>query len=306
MTTKPTTAYLMTYVSERCGANCAFCAQARESGSDLSMLSRIEWPQYLLSSVLQALDEKGSAFGRICLQTLNFSGFEEVVTGLCDRILLRSKVPLSVCTPPLTRPYLERLHALGVDRICFALDASTPHLFEMMKGRAARGPYSWSQHWAALSEALQVFGAGKVTTHLIVGLGETEEELLGVVQRLKDLGILASLFAFTPLPGTKMAGHPRPSLSSYRKVQLGRYLIDEGISRIEKMGFEKGALKEAGCASSFLYRVWASGAPFQTCGCQGCNRPFYNETPRGPMYNYSRPLTDVEIEKAITEVGLEE
>ena len=29
-----------------------------------------------------------------------------------------------------------------------------------------------------------------------------------------------------------------------------------------------------------------TGIPFMTSGCPGCNRPYYNERPSGPLYNY--------------------
>jgi len=51
-----------------------------------------------------------------------------------------------------------------------------------------------------------------------------------------------------------------------------------------------------------LAEAVAGGAPFQTSGCPGCNRPFYNETPIGPIYNYPRRLSEVEVEKAFSEV----
>jgi biotin synthase-related radical SAM superfamily protein len=35
--------------------------------------------------------------------------------------------------------------------------------------------------------------------------------------------------------------------------------------------------------------------PFLTSGCADCNRPFYNEKPSGPIYNYPRKLTTQEI-----------
>jgi len=39
-------------------------------------------------------------------------------------------------------------------------------------------------------------------------------------------------------------------------------------------------------------------------GCDGCNRPYYNERPRGPMYNYPRPLNKKEVLAAIQETQL--
>jgi biotin synthase-related radical SAM superfamily protein len=42
--------------------------------------------------------------------------------------------------------------------------------------------------------------------------------------------------------------------------------------------------------------------PFQTSGCPDCNRPFYNEKPSGPFYNYPRKLEIKEIEKISKEL----
>ena len=46
---------------------------------------------------------------------------------------------------------------------------------------------------------------------------------------------------------------------------------------------------------------------FNTYGCEGCNRPFYNERPSGPIYNYPEtPARDVvlEILEKIRERGI--
>jgi len=40
------------------------------------------------------------------------------------------------------------------------------------------------------------------------------------------------------------------------------------------------------------------GEPFQTSGCTGCNRPYYNETPGEELYNYPKPLTTEETKAA--------
>ena len=48
-----------------------------------------------------------------------------------------------------------------------------------------------------------------------------------------------------------------------------------------------------------------TGDPFQTSGCPDCNRPFYNEQPSGPFYNYPRPLTATETARAIEEMEVE-
>jgi len=301
MDAPPTTAYLMTYTEGRCSANCSFCPQARESVADLSLLSRVEWPAYPSRRVLEALAKRGSSFSRVCLQTLNYPGFADEVVYILGETSRIAQTPRSLCTPPLPTKRLEHLLRLGVDRVCFALDAATLTVFSEVKGRGAGGPYQWERHWEALREALKVFGPGRVTTHLIVGLGETEEEMLTTIQRLADMGVLPSLFALTPVSGTKMAAHQAPSVASYRRLQLGRHLIVSGFSRVDDMTFnERGVLKSLGVREEVFVKVVDGGAPFQTSGCPGCNRPFYNEAPRGPIYNYPRRLTEEEVEEAVS------
>jgi biotin synthase len=38
---------------------------------------------------------------------------------------------------------------------------------------------------------------------------------------------------------------------------------------------------------------------FQTSGCPGCNRPYYNERPSGVMYNYPYEPSKEEHKKAL-------
>ncbi|MEM2915121.1 MAG: radical SAM protein, partial [Candidatus Bathyarchaeia archaeon] len=44
-----------------------------------------------------------------------------------------------------------------------------------------------------------------------------------------------------------------------------------------------------------LRKIIRTGEPFKTSGCPGCNRPYYNERPGGPIYNYPRKPTSKEI-----------
>ena len=136
-----------------------------------------------------------------------------------------------------------------------------------------------------------------MTTHLIVGLGETEEEFVKTLQRCVDMGVYPALFAFTPIPGTLLSDNPPPPLASYRKLQLAHYLITKGMSRYEDMTFRNNRLVDFGISNEQLKAVIWRGEPFMTSGCPGCNRPYYNERPGGPLYNFPRRPTLDEIAK---------
>jgi biotin synthase len=290
----PTTAHFLTYHEGRCIANCKFCPQARESIADQSMLSRVVWPRCELEKALAALKEHRTEFKRICVQAVNYPGVVDDLRYLVGKIKDVCGLPISVSCQPLVTRDVERLAAAGVERVSIALDAATPEVFGRVKGGGAGGPYTWQGHLQALDDARAIFG-NRVSTHLIVGLGESELEMAQAIQFLYDRGITVGLFAFTPIAGTSLADRTQPNLASYRRIQLVQYLIANGMSRVELMKFDGGRIVDFGVVGDVLRKTIDSGEPFRTSGCPGCNRPFYNESPRGPIYNYPWEPTPEEI-----------
>ena len=303
---KPTTAYLMTYTKGSCIANCSFCPQARESPSRKQLLSRVLWPAFSTERVLNCFkNPKYEVLERICIQAVNYPGFLEDVVILLKAFKEVSDLPISLDSPPLNRVEMARLKDTGLDRIGLPLDAATAELFDKVKGQAVGGPYRWERHIEALEEAIDLFGVDRVMTNLIIGLGETEEEAVSLIQRLKDMGVQTALFAFTPIPGTILSRLPQPPLESYRRIQLARYLITEGMASWSEMKFDEGGrITDFSGDLDEVKDILLTGEPFRTCGCPGCNRPYYNERPSGPLYNYPRGLDKEEAVKEAELVGL--
>jgi biotin synthase len=301
----PTTIYLLTYHEGKCAANCDFCPQARTSTSRADMLSRVIWPTFptkdVVSKIASAWQKK--TIQRVCIQATNYPDVFNDLLALTTAIKSKTNVPISVSCQPLNKSQMKMLAEARVDRVSVALDAATEELFDKVKGALTNSPYNWEKHRKTLEEAVQVFGEGAVSTHIIVGLGETERQLIEIIQWCVDLGVCPSLFAFTPISGTPLERLPQPSIASYRRVQLTHYLIVHGKTRFENMKFDDyGQVINFGVSMSLLEKVVQSGTPFQTSGCLGCNRPYYNEKPSGPIYNYPRPLTPhelKEVEKAL-------
>jgi len=293
-----TTVYLLTYHEGKCSANCGFCPQARTSASRADMLSRVTWPTYPTEQVVSkiALAWQRRVIQRVCIQAINYLGVFDQLLALTSEIVARADVPVSVSCQPLNKAQMKRLAEAGVDRVSVALDAAAEDLFNTVKGALTNSPYTWEKQRKTLEKAVQVFGKGLVSTHLIAGLGETERQLIETLQWCVDLGVCPSLFAFTPISGTAFEELPQPSIASYRRVQLARHLIVHGKTRCENMKFDDdGRIIDFGVSRRLLRKEVESGSPFQTSGCPGCNRPYYNERPSGTLYNYPRPLTPKEI-----------
>jgi biotin synthase-related radical SAM superfamily protein len=298
---KPTTVYLLMCRNKKCSANCSFCPQAKESEGKADMLSRVTWPPFSTREVVDSLESaaKRGVMKRVCIQSLNYpEAFDDVLL-LVREIRSKVSVPISVSFKPLDMQKMKMWADVGVNRISIALDAATEQIFDRVKGRNVGGPYLWERQCKALKDAVEVFGIGSVSTHLIVGLGETEKEICQTIQWCVDSGVYPGLFAFTPIPGTPLENTSPPSLSSYRRVQLAHYFLTHTQIRFKDMTFDgDGCIIGFGASMERVLEAIDSGEPFLTSGCPGCNRPYYNERPGGPFYNYPRRLLPEEIEEA--------
>ena len=110
------------------------------------------------------------------------------------------------------------LYAVGVDRIGFGLDAACERVYRECKGGG------WSRVLAAIEAVARQY-PGRASVHLIVGLGETEREMVERVLWAQTLGLDVGLFAFTPVRGTAFAERLSPPLAVYRRMQAARWLI---------------------------------------------------------------------------------
>jgi biotin synthase-related radical SAM superfamily protein len=301
MAVAPTTAYLM--VGERCRMDCAFCTQARSSSASDLALSRVTWPLFPLSEVCERLGqaERAGTLQRCCLQVT--AGADYVQRALDTVTLLRRAtfLPLSVAIYLRTLNQVEAFLACGVDRIGVGLDAACERVFRRVKGA------HWASMVALIEETARRYPQ-RVAVHLVAGLGEREREMVERMLWAHQMGAGVSLFAFTPVRGTALAEHPRPDLGAYRRLQAARWAIVCHGAQLNDFTFsESGVLLG-------LPRVEVEGPiggacmvdseAFRTSGCPGCNRPFYNERPGGPMYNYARTLTPAESENACSEMAL--
>lgn len=305
----PTTAYLMTYKRGRCTANCGFCPQARKSHSRGDMLSRVSWPVFATMHLLNRLRRTANdgKIKRVCIQALNYPEVFAHLTALIKAIQERVNVPISVSIQPLSADNIRLLADAETERIGIPLDAATEEIFDRTKGSSAGGPYTWKRQLKLLEKAVRIFGKGRVSTHLIVGLGETEKEVIQIVQQCVDMGVLPALFAFTPIPGTALNNKPQPVIQSYRRIQVARYLVVHGIAGYEDMRFdEEGHINNFGVSEQTLLQIAKTSSPFLTSGCPNCNRPYYNEKPCGPIYNYPKDLTEEDFALIRKQLDLKE
>ena len=156
-----------------------------------------------------------------------------------------------------------------------------------------------------LKRAAWIFG--KVGTHLIIGLGETDDEAVKIIDELHKSGINAALFSYTYVPGAQLSleQDKEENLRHYRTVQVARQIIMEGKATYRDMMFSDGILTDFGVGREYIIKIIEDGKAFQTSGCPDCNRPMANET-FSRIYNFPRRPDEREKEGIKRELGMVE
>jgi biotin synthase len=295
---------LLTY-PEGCRANCAYCGLARHREADRDYADRnfirVDWPAVPMAEIVDIVKGQGkkTSFHRMCISMITHPNSDAdtltVLKTWTDRID-PSDIPVSILSNPTTmdRADVARLKELGADMFTVAFDAATPELFERTRGKTVDGPHRWEKYWQVLDHAAEIFGPEKIGVHLIAGMGETEAEMLAMVQRVKDRGGHSHMFSFFPESGSLMDHLPATPRDQWRRVQLGRYLIDYRGVRVEHMRFDElGRVIDFALPRDELDRIIDAGTAFRTSGCPGkvaedvsaCDRP-YGDSPPSNIASY--------------------
>lgn len=306
MDTPPTTAYLQIYTEKRCKANCQFCAQASGSSADLTHIARGMYVPFDLEAVVRRLKMayEREYLARTCIQTVLYDTWWEDTVYLIKRIRKESQIPISLSVFPLDTGKYEELKKMGVNELVIPLDACTPELFDKIKGKATGGPYSWERHIDGMKLASAIFE--KVGTHLIIGLGESDEDAIRIISNLSNNNVNTALFSYTYIPGTQSIASDKTeneTVRHYRTVQLARHLMIEKFASYSGMVFKKGVLIDFGVNADVILETIEDGKAFQTSGCPGCNRPMANET-FSKILNFPKKPADVEKHNIKKDLGL--
>lgn len=303
---------LLLHYQGGCRANCLYCGQARDvaGSSECKTLIRVEWPLRKLDEVIEKIKRTLGGGGflrryRICVSAISNREAVEGEAEVVGRIYEALRIPVSVLISPsdFDGEEMKRLGELGAERAGIAIDCATRETFDLLRGKPARSIHSWESMLKGVEKAVEIFGSGKVGIHLIVGLGETEAEAAEIIQWSRDVGSETHLFSFYPESGSVLERWLRPHIGQYRRVQLARYLIDNGFVQRKDMAFnERGQVVSFGLDTRGVADIIDSGEPFMTSGCPGCNRPFANERPGEMIRNYPFPPTAKDLRAAKKQV----
>jgi radical SAM protein (TIGR04043 family) len=150
-------------------------------------------------------------------------------------------LPVQVqCEPPDDPGAITALRAAGATAIGIHVESLDDEVRrQWMPGKAT---VPLAAYWRAWDEAVRVFGRNRVSTYLLVGLGEDPDELVAGARQLVERGVYPFVVPFRPLAGTLAADTPAPSVALVADVtrRVGAALAAAGM---------RGTDQGAGCAA---------------------------------------------------------
>jgi len=305
---------LLTY-PEGCLARCAYCGLSSRRPGEYGAKSfiRVAWPTYPLEEIIRRIVERREKVRRICISMITRRRAVADTIAVCRRLRSAVDIPVSLLISPtvLNRQDLLDFRHADADMIGVAIDLATPELFARYRGKGVNGPHQWDRYWQCLADAVDVFGEWNSGAHFMVGMGETEQEMAGAMQRARDMGGRTHLFSFFPEPDSAMARVVPPPIDQYRRIQLARHLIDHQIAPAGRFSYTpEGRILDYGVGRKALDEIIDSGEPFRTSGCEGingevaCNRPFANSRPGPDIRNYPFRPTPEDVHRIRRQMGV--
>ncbi len=276
-----------------CLSDCAYCglARTRPGGYEEKSFIRVEWPLYETDQVIERMVKYEDKMTRLCISMVTHGSAYKDTYEMTEKICTNVKTPLSllVAPPTLNRQKLQALKDLGADMIGVGLDAITENVFYDTRTNVPQGGLKWKNYWDIINYSREIYGPWKVNIHTVVGLGETDKDMVDMFYDLKEKQILAYLFCFNPEPDSRMGNVPKSKIKRWRRIQLIKHLIEEyGLERKSiKFGDEDNiiGLETSTSKINKVLKTLDGGVPFMTNGCPGengepgCTRPYGSYRP---------------------------
>ena len=299
-----------------CLADCGYCGLARTrpgSYEDKSFI-RVEWPLVSMDDLADRMAEHTSTMTRLCISQVTHSRSHEDTIEITKKIVAKVDTPLSIlCAPPvLNRERLQEYKDLGVDMIGVGLDGVSERVFKQHRTDVPNGSLSWDNYWNIINLSREIFGPWKVNIHTVVGLGESDKDMIDMFFHLFEHQIFPYLFSFNPEPDSRMSDWKKADIKRWRRIQLIKHLIEQYELKPEALKYDTdGNLIKMNVKDDKITKVIThldKGIPFMTDGCPdpdgevGCTRPYGSYKPSEQYRDFPfRPVSDdiIQIRKEL-------
>lgn len=207
-------------IDARCIFNCAFCASPRLPEEDYKGLSDAEIASMCIESVRSGRAKSVALTSGVASGGVGATAerFVNIVSAVRKEL---PEVPIGIEPYADSPEQIRAFREAGTDEIKLNLQAATPEIFKRVCPDLDRDTIL-----KCLAEAVKCFGKGKVSSNIIIGLGETRDELENCMCQLCEMGVVPTVrplrrhsFNAGPL---KEAGITAPPLSPEELISVAK------------------------------------------------------------------------------------
>jgi radical SAM protein (TIGR04043 family) len=209
---------------------CHFCAIGLSLQEGLTIAKKT--PEQLAEVAVAAKTLDGITHVTLTTGTTDERNKGAEYLGECARaIAAASHLPVHAqFEPPQDKEIFKSLRATGVVNVGLHVESFD----ETVRRRYTPGKSAipLDAYFSAFEAAVAVFGRNKVSTFVILGLGEDESITLDGCRRVVSLGVYPFVVALRPMDGTFLANGRAPSSDYvYRMtLEVGRLIQGQGLS----------------------------------------------------------------------------
>ncbi|CUU66683.1 MSMEG_0568 family radical SAM protein [Corynebacterium variabile] len=223
---------------------CRFCAieESLQRGNTVAvktpaMLAEVAEAAHRLDGVSQMVMTTGTSNGRD-------RGARHLAR--CVKAVKKAVPDLQIqvqCEPPAELSTITDLYEAGAGSIGIHVESMDDEVRRRWMPGKSQVPLD--EYRAAWREAVRVFGWNQVSTYLILGLGEKDDEVVAAAGELIDMGVYPFVVPFRPLAGTLATDVDHvPAPDTDRVEEITRRVA----ARLRVAGM-RGADQRAGCAA---------------------------------------------------------
>jgi radical SAM protein (TIGR04043 family) len=211
---------------------CAFCGIELTRGEQTIP---VKTPAQLAEVCTAAKDLDGAVDATLTTGSINRRDRGALYLSRCAAAIKEaSGLPVQAqFEPPDDLGVLDHVRAAGVDAVGIHVETFDPAvLARVATGKAQCGIDGYFRTW---ERAVEVFGRGRVTTYVILGLGERRGLVEAGCARAIAMGVYPFVVPLRPVPGTLLAEAPPPDpdyvADVYRTVSA--LLAEHGLDHLE-------------------------------------------------------------------------
>jgi radical SAM protein (TIGR04043 family) len=208
---------------------CRFCGIGLSLDSGRTIARKT--PAQLAEVAVAARDLDGAVDATLTTGSTRAPDRGALYVAECGRAVKEaSGLPVEVqFEPPHDLAVLDRVHEAGVDAVGIHVESFDPQvLAHVAPGKFRTGIETYFRTW---ERAVALFGEGRVSTYVILGMGEDPDVTLAGCRRAVDMGVYPFVVPLRPVAGSLMEDVAPPGAEYTERVyrKVAGYLAERGL-----------------------------------------------------------------------------